>query len=115
MGGDMGLPASPRSAGGSPLDFWSVCAKVFMLMFVAEMGDRTQIAMIVLATRHDPFFVCFGSIAGFLVVTAVAVVCGDWLAGKVSERLVTLVGGGLFLLFALLTLLQAAKVIHSDL
>ena len=71
--------------------------------------------MIVLSTRHDPVFVCVGSILGFLAVTLVAVLAGDYLAGKVSERMVTFVGGGLFLLFAVFTFLQAGKVIESDL
>jgi len=97
------------------LDPWKVIWKVFMLMFVAEMGDRTMIAMIVLSTRHDPVFVCVGSILGFLVVTLVAVLAGHYPAGTETARLATTGGGGLFILFAIFTFLQASKVIQSDL
>jgi putative Ca2+/H+ antiporter (TMEM165/GDT1 family) len=67
-GAEVAGAQAPKPLG--PQDFWTITAKAFTLMFLAEIGDRTQITMIVLSTRHDPVFVCIGAIFGFLIVTA---------------------------------------------
>lgn len=77
----------------------AVLIKAFMMTFVAEWGDRTQIATIALATNYSPMAVTTGSILGHAICTALAVIGGRMLAGKISERTLTLVGGCLFLIF----------------
>jgi putative Ca2+/H+ antiporter (TMEM165/GDT1 family) len=73
----------------------------FTMTFLAEWGDRSQIATIALAARGDPVGVTFGGILGHACCTGVAVYGGKLLASRISERTVALVGGVLFLLFAL--------------
>jgi Ca2+/H+ antiporter, TMEM165/GDT1 family len=76
-----------------------VLMKAFMMTFVAEWGDRTQIATIALATTYSPIAVTTGSIVGHAICTAIAVIGGRMLAGKISERTLTFIGGCLFLIF----------------
>lgn len=73
----------------------------FTLTFLAEWGDRSQVATIVLATSKDPYGVTFGGIVGHAFCTALAVIGGRLLASKISERSVTFLGATLFLFFGL--------------
>lgn len=77
----------------------AVFSEAFVLTFLAEWGDRTQIATIALAARYNPIGVTLGSILGHAVCAAIAVIGGRMLAGRISERTLTFAGGFLFLLF----------------
>ncbi|CAO2837525.1 unnamed protein product [Amaranthus hypochondriacus] len=73
----------------------------FILTFLAEWGDRSQIATIALATHKNALGVCVGATLGHTVCTSLAVVGGSMLASKISQRTVATVGGLLFLGFSL--------------
>ena len=90
----------------------AIIAQAFGLTFVAEWGDRTQIATIALAAANNPYGVTAGAILGHSVCAAIAVVCGRMICGRISERTITLLGGGLFLLFAMVGLLRLLGVLN---
>lgn len=73
----------------------------FSLTFLAEWGDRTQIATIALAASHEPIGVTTGAIVGHSICATIAVIGGRLIAGRISERTITAIGGGLFLLFGI--------------
>jgi len=79
----------------------SCITQAFILTFVAEWGDRSQIATIALAAARSPIGVTLGGVVGHACCTAVAVLGGRVLASRISERAVLTSGGVLFLLFAL--------------
>lgn len=81
----------------------AVVGEAFSLTFLAEWGDKTQIATVTLAAAHSPLGVMAGAILGHSIAVALATIGGRMLAAHISERTVTWIGGGLFLLFALLT------------
>jgi putative Ca2+/H+ antiporter (TMEM165/GDT1 family) len=83
----------------------AVMTEAFGLTFIAEWGDRTQIATIALAAAKPPVGVVLGAVLGHAICAVIAVYCGGWLCGKISERTLTAVGGGLFLLFAVVGLI----------
>ncbi len=85
---------------------WAAFVEAFSLTLMAEWGDRTQIATITLAAASQAFGVALGAIAGHGICTAIAVLGGGLLAGRISERTLTLGGGALFLIFAIVTALQ---------
>jgi putative Ca2+/H+ antiporter (TMEM165/GDT1 family) len=70
------------------------------MTFLAEWGDRSQIATIILGAREDALGVCIGGVLGHSACTCLAVVGGKLIAEKVSVRHVTMVGGATFLFFA---------------
>jgi len=72
----------------------------FILTFLAEWGDRSQIATISLAAHHNPYGVTVGAIFGHSICTGAAVLGGSVLAQKISQRAVAICGGTLFFLFA---------------
>jgi putative Ca2+/H+ antiporter (TMEM165/GDT1 family) len=83
--------------------------EAFVLVFLAELGDRTQFATIFLAAA--PAFTFTGLLAGTLLghalVTWLAVGAGQWIGGRISEKLLYRLSGGLFLAFGLLSVRQA--------
>ncbi|MCE2838819.1 MAG: TMEM165/GDT1 family protein [Cyanobium sp. 49614_E6] len=82
--------------------------EAFVLVFIAELGDRTQFTTIFLATA--PGFTFAGLLAGTLLghalVTWLAVSAGRLIGRRVDERLLYQLSGGLFVLFGLVALMQ---------
>uniref|UniRef100_UPI00398E8D6D putative divalent cation/proton antiporter TMEM165 n=1 Tax=Pristiophorus japonicus TaxID=55135 RepID=UPI00398E8D6D len=78
-----------------------VFIQAFTLTFLAEWGDRSQLTTIVLAAREDPFGVAVGGTLGHCLCTGLAVIGGRMVAQKISVRTVTIIGGIVFLAFAL--------------
>jgi len=85
-----------------------VWTQAFVMTFLAEWGDRTQISTIALAAAYNPIFVTVGAIVGHGICTAIAVIGGRLIAGKISERVITAVGGILFLIFGVTAYFQGS-------
>lgn len=84
----------------------AVVSKAFGLTFVAEWGDRTQFTTIALAAANNPVGITVGAILGHAICAAIAVVCGRLVCGRISERRITALGGGLFIIFGLVGLAE---------
>jgi Ca2+/H+ antiporter, TMEM165/GDT1 family len=80
--------------------------QAFTMTFIAEWGDRTQISTIALAASHNPVAVTIGAILGHGICTIIAVFSGRLIAGKISERMITGIGGLLFLIFGVTAYFQ---------
>ncbi|KAI8463512.1 MAG: hypothetical protein J3K34DRAFT_372565, partial [Monoraphidium minutum] len=81
----------------------------FTLTFLAEWGDRSQIATIGLAASSDVIGVTLGSVVGHAACTAVAVVGGRHLATHINEKVVGYVGGVVFVLFGVHSLWEGPQ------
>jgi putative Ca2+/H+ antiporter (TMEM165/GDT1 family) len=89
---------------------FSIILKAFTLTFVAEWGDRTQFATITLAANNDAIGVILGATLGHAICAAIAVMCGKLIAGRISERWLTFVGGALFVVFGIVAAFQAFPI-----
>lgn len=78
--------------------------QAFTMTFLAEWGDRSQLATIVLAARENVSAVVIAGILGHSMCTGLAVLGGRMIAQKISVRTVTIIGGVVFILFALTAL-----------
>ena len=78
-----------------------VFSQAFTLTFLAEWGDRSQIATIALAASKNVMGVIVGGLLGHAFCTGLAVIGGRMLAARISEKTVAIVGGVLFLAFAM--------------
>jgi putative Ca2+/H+ antiporter (TMEM165/GDT1 family) len=85
-----------------------VFLEALVLTFLAEWGDRSQIATISLAAQYDPLGVTLGAVAGHALCTGAAVLGGQLLALRISQRTVAVAGGALFFAFMLHNLVTPA-------
>ncbi|NJO78666.1 MAG: TMEM165/GDT1 family protein [Cyanobacteria bacterium RM1_2_2] len=88
----------------------AVVLESFGLTFFAEWGDRTQFATIALAAANNPIGVTIGAILGHAICAAIAVACGRLICGRISERTITVLGGALFLVFAMVSLFELLRL-----
>ena len=102
-----GSVVSPRppGAGDGKGEALRVLSQAFALTFLAEWGDRSQIATIALAAAKDPYGVVAGGVVGHAMCTGLAVVGGRMLAARISEKHVAVCGGLIFLGFAVYSFL----------
>ncbi|MBW6462314.1 MAG: TMEM165/GDT1 family protein [DPANN group archaeon] len=74
----------------------------FMIVGLAELGDKTQITMLALSTRfNDPYKIFTGSMLAFLLVDGTAIALGSMLSSYISISLVHLSSGVIFLAFGI--------------
>ncbi len=79
---------------------------VFLIFFIAELGDKTQIATFSLATQFKSFFqVWLGSSLGMLSVNSVAVFLGDRLQKFVGDK-INIISGTIFIAVGVAILLK---------
>jgi putative Ca2+/H+ antiporter (TMEM165/GDT1 family) len=111
MAGWMLIPdrIDEESARGRPrIGVFGTTAVAF---FLAEMGDKTQIATVALAARYvDVVQVVLGTTAGMMLANVPAVFLGDSIAQKVSMRLVRGIAAALFGILGVLTLFDVGKL-----
>ncbi|KAJ3566260.1 hypothetical protein NP233_g7105 [Leucocoprinus birnbaumii] len=112
-----GPPPSPKShkkptllegaRNFSSLIFGPVFVQAFVLTFLGEWGDRSQIATIALGAAHNVYLVTLGTIMGHSFCTALAVIGGRYISTKISVKHVTWSGAILFLIFSVLYFYEA--------
>jgi putative Ca2+/H+ antiporter (TMEM165/GDT1 family) len=85
-----------------------VFGATFITFFLAEMGDKTQIATIALAAHYaSPLMVVAGTTIGMLLADVPAVFAGDKLATKIPMKLVHSIAAAIFAILGIATLLGA--------
>jgi putative Ca2+/H+ antiporter (TMEM165/GDT1 family) len=87
---------------------WGVFGATLITFFLAEMGDKTQIATVAMAAHFpDPVLVVVGTTLGMLIADVPAVFIGDRLSAKIPMRLVHGIAAALFAVLGVATLLGA--------
>ena len=87
-----GLETGGRGAEPSAISFLSkIFIQSFTMTTLAEWGDRSQLATVILAAREDVYGVCVGGILGHALCTGLAVIGGRIIATRISVKTVTLV------------------------
>ena len=98
-----------EAAGGTQR--FGVFGTTLVAFFLAEMGDKTQIATVALAARYDDLIlVVAGTTLGMMLADVPAVFLGDKIAKKVSMPLVHGIAALIFGILGVLTLLNIGKV-----
>ena len=88
-----------------------VFGATFITFFLAEMGDKTQLATIALAAHYvAPVMVIAGTTLGMLIADVPAVFLGNKFADKIPMKLVHSIAAGIFALMGVLTLLGLDKL-----
>ena len=89
---------------------FGVFGTTLIAFFLAEMGDKTQIATVALAARYDAFFqVVTGTTLGMMIADVPAVFLGDKLSSKISLKWVHAAAALVFAALGVATLLGAGE------
>ena len=89
---------------------FGIFGATFITFFLAEMGDKTQIATVAMAAHYtEPLMVVIGTTLGMLIADVPAVFAGDKLANKIPMKLVHSIAAAVFALLGVLTLLGAGS------
>ncbi|MFN9749351.1 MAG: TMEM165/GDT1 family protein [Burkholderiales bacterium] len=89
---------------------FGVFGATLITFFLAEMGDKTQIATVAMAAHYAaPLMVVIGTTLGMLIADVPAVFVGDKLASKIPMKLVHSIAAGIFAVLGVATLLGAGS------
>lgn len=77
----------------------------FLVVFVAEWGDKTQIAAALFSSRYDPWQVAAGTLSALFVITAAAAFLGQWIGHHVKPGMIQKSAALIFIVMGILTLL----------
>lgn len=89
---------------------FGVFGATLITFFLAEMGDKTQIATVAMAAHYAaPLMVVIGTTLGMLIADVPAVFVGDKLASRIPMKLVHSIAAAIFALLGVATLLGAGS------
>ena len=89
---------------------FGVFGATLITFFLAEMGDKTQIATVAMAAHYaTPVLVVAGTTLGMLIADVPAVFVGDKLASRIPMRLVHSIAAAIFALMGIATRLGAGS------
>jgi len=75
----------------------------FITIFIAELGDKTQLAVLALKGKgYNGLEIFLGAMLAFAVLTLLAIILGDWLQGVVDPELIEKVAAGAFVVVGVL-------------
>ncbi len=79
---------------------------LFILVTIAELGDKTQIAVITLSSKFRALSVFLGAMLAFLLTTGIAVAVGDTLTLVLPTFWIRIVAATIFLIFGAYTVIS---------
>ena len=89
-----------------------VFTTTLVAFFLAEMGDKTQVATVALAAQYDAFVaVVAGTTLGMMIANVPAVLLGDRIAHRMPVRLVHAIAAAIFAVLGVATLLGAGRAL----
>jgi len=100
-------PASPATSTGKHSTKKLVRAyfTAFFTVFLAELGDKTQLATLLMAAESkSPWVVFVGAASALVLVSLVGMLLGRWLAARLSPDLLKTAAGASLLLISILLL-----------
>ena len=89
----LALDSTPDTAANEGTDdpdrsgFWSVFSSTFLTIFLAEIGDKTQITTLLMsAESHAPWVVFAGAGSALILTSLLGVLLGQWLAHRIEPQ-----------------------------
>ncbi|WP_407641877.1 TMEM165/GDT1 family protein [Calothrix rhizosoleniae] len=78
-----------------------VFGTTFVTIFLAEIGDKTQLSTLLMsAESHEPWMVFIGSAVALVTTSLLGVLVGSWMASKLSPKTIEIAAGMMLLLIS---------------
>ncbi|WP_107666338.1 TMEM165/GDT1 family protein [Cyanothece sp. BG0011] len=105
------LPPSNPSEIKQSWSFWTVFSSTFLTIFLAEMGDKTQLAtLLISAESQSPWVVFAGAALALIATSLLGVLIGYWLARRLSPKTLDI---AVALLLLIITGLLVGDILNS--
>ena len=88
---------------------WQTFLSTFWLVFLAELGDKTQLAVMLQSAVYGRWIVFLGASLALVLSTLFGVFVGELISKMVSTRVIHGVGGLLFIVFGVIMLYSVFK------
>ena len=79
-------------------------SSAFLLIFLSEMGDKTQIAAGLFATKFNPIMVFIGVISALAILSITAIYLGKFVSLKLNKKVISTIAGTVFILIGIFCL-----------
>lgn len=98
-------PQKPQRVKACSLGRWGVFSSTFLTIFLAEMGDKTQLATLLMSAQsQSPWVVFAGAAAALIATSLLGVLIGRWLATRLSPKTLETSAGALLLFISVMLL-----------
>ncbi|WOD38552.1 TMEM165/GDT1 family protein [Nodosilinea sp. E11] len=98
------IPQPPATTEAKPAPsvsraaFWRVFGSTFVTIFLAELGDKTQVTtLLISAQSQSPWVVFLGAGTALVTTSLIGVLLGQWLARRVSPATLDTAAGAMLL------------------
>ena len=90
-----------KEESGDTKRYNNMFVSAFLLIFITEWGDKTQIASALFATRYNPYMVFIGTLIALLMLSILAVFFGKMLSKKVPKKTINKIAAIIFILMGI--------------
>lgn len=91
-------PPVPTAQPISRAAFWRVFGSTFITIFLAELGDKTQVTTLLMSAQSQaPWIVFLGAGSALITTSLLGVLLGQWLARRVSPATLDTAAGAMLL------------------
>jgi len=102
------LPSVSQSRSQIKVEHWQIVTTSFITVFLAEIGDKTQLTTLMIAAQsHQPWIVFAGAAIALVSTSLLGVLAGKWLAKTFSPNLLNTLAGLSFLFLSISLLWDA--------
>ena len=87
---DLSEPLEEKKSQG----FWQIFFSTFLTIFLAELGDKTQVTTLLMSAQSQSPWIVFAGAGSALVSTSlIGVLLGRWLASRISPKTLDVASG----------------------
>ncbi len=90
---------------------WKLFAATFLTIFLAELGDKTQLAAVAASSQSKTTFTIFLAVSSALILASfIGVLAGRVLSDMLNARVISILAGGGFILMGTWILIKALRI-----
>ena len=95
------IPNEEQNKDNKEKSMWVLCAELFGLLCVSELGDRSEISTVTIAAVYNLYAVLIGTMIAYFVCIIIATFLGLFIGKFLTEKMMTIIGGVVFICFAI--------------
>lgn len=100
-----------QSIGQKQQGIWSIFSSTFLTIFLAEMGDKTQLSTLLIAAEsQSPWIVFAGAAIALIATSLLGVLVGYWLSNRLSPKTMERSAGILLLFISVMLLWDVVQM-----